>query len=75
MRLYSAGVGVDGFVVNSGGGLARGYMGRSVLLEAIALDPVVGGGRGGSNSGGGNGGDGNGIWFRGKRAVNLQSKP
>ena len=47
LRHWRVGLGVDGFVVNSGGGVARGHMGRSMLLEAIALDPVLGGGRGG----------------------------
>ena len=52
-------IGLDGFIVDSGGGIARGPYGVSTLLEAIAHDPVLGGGGGGFQ--GGSAGNGGGV--------------
>ena len=46
LRRWRTVVGVDGFVLDTGGGVARGAMGRSTLLESVAQDPVLGGGKG-----------------------------
>jgi hypothetical protein len=59
LRHWRVAVGFDGFVVDSGGGIARGPYGVSTLLEAIANDPVLGGG--GGNFGGGGAGNGGGV--------------
>ena len=45
LRKWRTFFGVDGFVLDTGGGIQRGPDGRSVLLEAIANDPALGGGR------------------------------
>ena len=45
LRRWRTVVGVDGFVLDTGGGVARGAMGRSTLLESVAQDPVLGGGK------------------------------
>ena len=44
LRKWRTFFGVDGFVLDTGGGIQRGPDGRSVLLEAIANDPALGGG-------------------------------
>lgn len=57
LRHWRVAIGLDGFIVDSGGGIARGAYGVSTLLEAIANDPVLGGGGAGFAGGGaGNGG-------------------
>jgi isoamylase len=58
LRHWRVQMGVDGFVVDSGGGIARGTYGRSLLLESIANDPVLGGGEGGHHGGGAGAGGG-----------------
>ena len=57
LKHWRVAIGLDGFIVDSGGGIARGAYGVSTLLEAIANDPVLGGGGAGFAGGGaGNGG-------------------
>ena len=58
LKHWRVNMGIDGFIVDSGGGIARGPYGRSTLLEAIANDPVLGGGAGGHHGGGAGSGGG-----------------